>query len=722
MRVKLLAVTMRALADARAPSSCPPRASAAATATTPRRHVAPLGGAVTGFTKALARERARRAGQGRRLRAEPHDGGARRPPVEETLRDPGAVEVGHADGLRWTVGLADQRPQARPGRELDADTRVRRHRARPGSIVSAITADLAGLRRHLPPARPVPEPDPGDPDLARFATDQDGLKRDLAERLRAARRARRRPSWSSASWRGSSAPRAALDRDRRHRARRAARRTSTRSTSPTRTPCAGVGAGPRSSGRIDVLMHAAGLEISHFLPDKPQREFDLVFDVKADGWLNLLHALRRQPLGAAVGFSSIAGRFGNAGQTDYAAANDLLCKSVSQLRRSGRRRARIAIDWTAWAGIGMATRGSIPKMMEAAGIDMLPPEVGVPVVRRELTAGGRGGEVVVAGALGVLLDERHADRRARRRRAGGAPGPMTGRVAALTLAAGSIVRTDARPDAPAVPARPPDRRHAGAARRDGHGGLRRGCPRAAPRLAGRGASRTSSFWRRSSSTATSRARWSSRALVRDGGDGTLVADCELIGRRTLPGQGEQRDAALHAAAPGWPARRPQRRRPPPVPTAHGDGASSHDDVYRVYFHGPAYQVLDRAWRDNGAVVGAARRAAARRPRAGRASTAFVPRLIELCFQTAGVWELGTDRAHGAADARRPRRALRRRRRAGCAVRGRHAARRRGRAWTPRSSTKPAACACGWRATARSSCPGGLDADALAPIRAAMDGG
>ena len=31
----------------------------------------------------------------------------------------------------------------------------------------------------------------------------------------------------------------------------------------------------------------------------------------------------------------------------------------------------------------------------------------MPVVRRELTAGGTGGEVVVAGALGVLLAERH---------------------------------------------------------------------------------------------------------------------------------------------------------------------------------------------------------------------------------------------------------------------------------------------------------------------------
>ena len=73
-----------------------------------------------------------------------------------------------------------------------------------------------------------------------------------------------------------------------------------------------------ASGTIDVLLHCAGLEISHFLPDKPQREYDLVFDVKADGWFNLLHALRETPTsGAAVVFSSIAGRFGNAGQTDY---------------------------------------------------------------------------------------------------------------------------------------------------------------------------------------------------------------------------------------------------------------------------------------------------------------------------------------------------------------------------------------------------------------------
>ena len=44
-------------------------------------------------------------------------------------------------------------------------------------------------------------------------------------------------------------------------------------------------------------------------------------------------------------------------------------------------------------------------MMELAGIDMLPPEAGIPLIRRELTAGGTRGEIVIGQRLGVLLNE-----------------------------------------------------------------------------------------------------------------------------------------------------------------------------------------------------------------------------------------------------------------------------------------------------------------------------
>ena len=36
--------------------------------------------------------------------------------IEETLRDPGAVEIGYKNGLRWTVGLREQpADDGRPG-------------------------------------------------------------------------------------------------------------------------------------------------------------------------------------------------------------------------------------------------------------------------------------------------------------------------------------------------------------------------------------------------------------------------------------------------------------------------------------------------------------------------------------------------------------------------------------------------------------------------------
>ena len=254
-----------------------------------------------------------------------------------------------------------------------------------GSIVSAITADLAaasGGTFHLLDL--VPEPERGDPDLERIEADRDGLKRDLAERMRT-RGERPTPKLVEQELARIERARAALD------ALAAIERAGGRAHwhQVDLTDPEGVAGALAGIDRVDVLVHAAGLEISHFLPDKPQAEFDLVFDVKAGGWLNLLRALGDTPIGSAVVFSSIAGRFGNAGQTDYSAANDLLCKSVSQLRRRGIR--GIAVDWTAWGGIGMASRGSIPKMMEAAGIDMLPTAAGVPVVRRELTAQGPGG-------------------------------------------------------------------------------------------------------------------------------------------------------------------------------------------------------------------------------------------------------------------------------------------------------------------------------------------
>ena len=63
-----------------------------------------------------------------------------------------------------------------------------------GSIVSAITAISAasGATFHLLDL--VPEPDASDPDLDRFISDPDGLKLELAERIKQSGQASHRSS------------------------------------------------------------------------------------------------------------------------------------------------------------------------------------------------------------------------------------------------------------------------------------------------------------------------------------------------------------------------------------------------------------------------------------------------------------------------------------------------------------------------------------------------
>ena len=110
---------------------------------------APLGGAVTGFTKAYNVEQGMRAeGKGvlvkavdfelNRKTAEPAD-----LLIAETLTDPGIVEVGYHKGLRYTVTLLEK-PAAdgQPGMTLDKDT-VFVVTGAAGGITSAITSDLA---------------------------------------------------------------------------------------------------------------------------------------------------------------------------------------------------------------------------------------------------------------------------------------------------------------------------------------------------------------------------------------------------------------------------------------------------------------------------------------------------------------------------------------------------------------------------------------------------
>jgi hypothetical protein len=63
------------------------------------------------------------------------------------------------------------------------------------------------------------------------------------------------------------------------------------------------------------------------------------------------------------------------------------------------------------------------------------------------------------------------------------------------------------------------------------------------------------------------------------------------------------------------------------------------DIYRLYFHGPAYQVLEQAWLDGDRILGQMAERLPSNHFPPEKPTLMAPRLIELCLQTAGLWEM-----------------------------------------------------------------------------------
>ena len=154
-----------------------------------------------------------------------------------------------------------------------------------------------------------------------------------------------------------------------------------------------------SHGRIDGVIHGAGITEDKLIRDKTFDSLERVLRPKVTGALVLASKLRPESLKFLFFFSSVSARYGNRGQSDYAAANEVLNKLAHWM--NVRCPGRVAsLNWGPWESAGSMVSAELAKMFARAGIKLITPDAGRKAFVDELLFGDKSDvEVVYGGRL-----------------------------------------------------------------------------------------------------------------------------------------------------------------------------------------------------------------------------------------------------------------------------------------------------------------------------------
>ena len=148
-------------------------------------------------------------------------------------------------------------------------------------------------------------------------------------------------------------------------------------------------------GRIDAVVHGAGVIEDRYLIDKTPESFDRVTQTKIRPLLVLSRLLVPEKLKWMMLFSSTSGFFGNPGQCDYASANETLNRMARRLNHLWPGKV-VAMNWGPWSGAGMVT-AEVAEQFESRGIGMVTVDGGRRAAWKETISDHRDGVRVIVG-------------------------------------------------------------------------------------------------------------------------------------------------------------------------------------------------------------------------------------------------------------------------------------------------------------------------------------
>ncbi|HZX96598.1 MAG TPA: SDR family NAD(P)-dependent oxidoreductase, partial [Myxococcales bacterium] len=145
-------------------------------------------------------------------------------------------------------------------------------------------------------------------------------------------------------------------------------------------------------GGFTALVHAAGVTEDGPAAEAADESVERVLATKVSGLWGAALATAQDPLRAVVAISSWAGRFGNAGQASYSAANAAVSAAVSALSRRRPGVRALSLEYPPWEGTAMVAK--IPPLVRAVlaeqGVPFIDDASGVAAFTGALQAGVAG--------------------------------------------------------------------------------------------------------------------------------------------------------------------------------------------------------------------------------------------------------------------------------------------------------------------------------------------
>jgi enediyne polyketide synthase len=148
-------------------------------------------------------------------------------------------------------------------------------------------------------------------------------------------------------------------------------------------------------GPITAVVHSAGVNMP-----APVASLDLAQALgtlrpKVHGLRNVLAALDPTRLRLVVGFGSLIARTGMHGEAHYGLANEWLALEVERFGRASPHCRCLTLEWSAWAGVGMAERLGAGESLARAGVQAMPVERALAAMSSVLSVPELDGRIVI---------------------------------------------------------------------------------------------------------------------------------------------------------------------------------------------------------------------------------------------------------------------------------------------------------------------------------------